>query len=238
GEKLSRAAAVAPAALLDADDALEAAEDDDGAPMTDADGAPLSEDGQRRRRRRRGGRGRGRGRGREDGLLEGEAPPAAAAAAIEPADEDEDVVPVAPAPRRSGFSFGSVWDSQIGIPPAAAAGSTPGVVSPLDDEDLDEPPIPEYLIAERRQRDARSGRGAGGGGGVRGRAGSYAAAIDRERYGGGRGTPSRFNEQAPRDRGPVRLDRPQLRPDRPPTRPVDRPAPRSGSEEEPWSEVP
>jgi uncharacterized LabA/DUF88 family protein len=230
GEKLSRAASVAPAALLDSDDALEAAEDDDGAPLTDEAGAPLSEDGQRRRRRRRGGRGRGRGRGREDGLLEGEAPPAAAAAAIEPANEVEDLGPVAPAPRRSGFSFGSVWDSQIGIPPAATAGSTPGALAPLDDEDLDEPPIPEYLIAERRQRDARSGRGSGGGG-VRGRAGSYAAAIDRERYGGGRGTPSRFAEQAPRDRGPVRLDRPAMRP-------VDRPAPRSGSEEEPWSEVP
>jgi uncharacterized LabA/DUF88 family protein len=240
GEKLSRAAAVAPAmapaALLDEDDALEAADDEDAAPLTDADGAPLSEDGQRRRRRRRGGRGRGRGRGRDEGLLEGEAPPAAAAAVIEPADDVEDLAPVAPAPRRSGFSFGSVWDSQIGIPPAAAAGSTPGALPPLDDEDLDEPPIPEYLIAERRQRDARSGRS--GGGGVRGRAGSYAAAIDRERYGGGRGTPSRFTEQAPRDRGPVRLDRPDIRPDRGPVRPVDRPAPRSGSEEEPWSEVP
>ncbi|MEZ0240977.1 MAG: NYN domain-containing protein, partial [Chloroflexota bacterium] len=211
GEKLSRAAAVAPAAmpsaaLLDADEALEAGEDDDGPVTLDDAGAPLSEEGQRRRRRRRGGRGRGRGRGREDGMLEGEAPAAATAAPVEAQDDVEDLGPVAPAPRRSGFSFGSVWDSQIGIPPAAAAGSTPGALAPLDDEDLDEPPIPEYLIAERRQRDARSGRAGGGGGGVRGRAGSYAAAMDRERYGGGRGTPSRFAEQAPRDRGPVRLD--------------------------------
>jgi hypothetical protein len=240
GEKLSRAAtvapaALAPAALLDADEALEAGEageagEDEEGPMTlDEAGAPLTEEGQRRRRRRRGGRGRGRGRGREDGLLEGEAPAASAAAPADASDEVDDLGPVVPAPRRSGFSFGSVWDSQIGIPPAAAAGSTQGAPAPLDDEDLDEPPIPEYLIAERRQRDARSGRP--GGGGVRGRAGSYAAAMDRERYGGGRGTPSRFAEQAPRDRGPVRLDRPAMRP-------VDRPAPRPGSDEEPWSEVP
>ncbi|HYN70564.1 MAG TPA: NYN domain-containing protein [Candidatus Eisenbacteria bacterium] len=237
GEKLSRAAAIAPAALPIADEALEAADDDDGTLSTDESGAPLSEEGQRRRRRRRGGRGRGRGRGRDEGLLEGETPATAATAAsstAEDAEEIEELGPVVPAPRRSGFSFGSVWDSQIGIPPAAAAGSTPAPLAPLaDDEDLDEPPIPEYLIAERRQRDARSGRG--GGGGVRGHAGSYAAAMDRERYGGGRGTPSRFAEQAPRDRGPVRLDRP---PNRPPMRPVDRPAPRAGSEAEPWSEVP
>src|SRR5207247_7248746 len=105
------------------------------------------------------------------------------------------------------------------------------------DEAFEEPAVPEYLIAERRQRDGRRGGRPGG----RGRGGAYAAALDRERFGGGRGsTPSRFAEPPPRgrDAGFNRDDRrDRERGDRPPFRSVPRPAPR-GSGDEPWSEVP
>ena len=86
------------------------------------------------------------------------------------------------APRKPRSTpFGSVWDQQLGAP-ARPAASGPAPV-PEDDEDLDEPEIPEYLLAERRNQ---GNRGGGGGGGGRGRNAAYAAAIDRERYGGGR----------------------------------------------------
>ena len=58
-----------------------------------------------------------------------------------------------PAPaRRAASAFGSVWDSQIGIP--AARRPAPAVD---DEEDFDEPSVPEYLITERRQRDGARG---------------------------------------------------------------------------------
>jgi uncharacterized LabA/DUF88 family protein len=248
GEKLSRVAAVAPALVASDEEVPEGLE---GEPIP----AEGDDDEPRRRRRRRGGRGRGRGRGREgvlatEGTLEG-AVDADADSDID-VDEDEEEAPAVAAPRPSRLpalakrvaqTFGSVWDSQIGVP-AAATGSAPAGSPPvLDDEDLDEPPIPEYLIAERR-RDSRGGPQGGRGGG-RGVRGSYSAAVDRERYGGrssggapsgGQGRPSRYAEPAPRgNREPERFR--QDRQDRQ-DRPAPRSAPRGGSPEEPWSEVP
>jgi uncharacterized LabA/DUF88 family protein len=229
GEKLSKVAAAAPAAAPGDDEAEGVATEDEVVAVGEG-GQPLdmSEEGQRRRRRRRGGRGRGRGR-REEGVLEGAPEREPDRGAPAPEDEDEDAQPIAPPARRPAASaFGSVWDSQIGIPTASSTTSRAPIRD--EDEDLDEPPIPEYLIAERRQRDAGRGRGRGG---------AYAAAMDRERFGGGRGsTISRFAEPAPRrDAGPNRVDRP-VRGDRPPFRAASRPAPRPTSGEEPWSEVP
>ena len=111
-------------------------------------------------------------------------------------------------------------------PPAAGSSPTPTPAN-LDEEDFDEPPIPEYLIAERRQRDNRGGAGGGRGGPSRGARGSYSSAVDRERYGGGRsssgsssggqGRPSRYAEPAPRgNREPERFRQ-------------DRPAPQVGA---------
>jgi len=237
GEKLSRArtrvAAVAAPADLDVDDT-----DADVEPGEDAaeNGQAVDgEDGARRRRRRRGGRGRGRGR-REDGLTEAGAP--AAESDADEAEDDEFEAPAAPVRpvRKVASTFGSVWDSQIGVP--AASGRPPvSTGQPFDDEDdLDEPPIPEYLIAERRQQNAGNRGGRGGG-----RGGAYAAAMDRERFGGGRGAQvSRFAEPAPRrDATPNRFDRNDRR-DRGGfrDRSESRPAPRGTSSEEPWSEVP
>jgi uncharacterized LabA/DUF88 family protein len=238
GEKLSRVAAVAaePAASdVDLDETAQV-EADAEAPLG---GEQAAEDAAgeeaRRRRRRRGGRGRGRGRGREEGAFADE-PVAAAGRTTAGGQDEEETEDEAPAPaRRPASAFGSVWDSQIGIGPAL---SSP-IVS--DDEDFEEPSVPEYLIAERRQRDSRRGGGGGGGRPGRGRGGAYAAALDRERFGGGRGsTPSRFAEPAPRGGTPAfgrddRRDR--ERGDRPPFRQAPRPAPR-GSGDEPWSEVP
>ena len=230
GEKLSRVAAVAVPPLASApDEAVEAGESIEHVPVEGADG---SSEEAHRRRRRRGGRGRGRGRGREEGAPVGEAP-----MAVEDEDEDAGPEPMpVPAPaKRAGFAFGSVWDSQIGMPTSSAGAPTP--TAPLaDEDDLDEPPIPEYLIAERRQRDGGRGQAGGRGGPGRGARGSYAAAMDRERFGGGRGASvNRFAE--PPQRGGRGDDRPRV--DRPRgDRPVPRPAPRSGSGDEPWSEVP
>jgi uncharacterized LabA/DUF88 family protein len=246
-----------------------------GADGTDEDG----EDGQRRRRRRRGGRGRGRGRGREDGLSQAGEPLDAAAqaeadaiadaiaagavAGMDPIlDEDEDelaeaeeraaaaAAPAAPrAPRTN--PFGSVWDSQLGT---SAAPANLGPIA-ADDEDFDEPEIPEYLIAEqRRGAAARSGRGGQGGRGVRGGRSAYQSAMDRERFGGrGGGGINRYPDVSGRTastssggssgggRGPVvREDRPLPRRDRDDRPREDRPrdsAPRATSSE-PWSEVP
>ena len=138
-----------------------------------------------------------------------------------------------PAPaRRAASAFGSVWDSQIGIP--AARRSAPATD---DEEDFDEPAVPEYLITERRQRDGNRGGVRGG----RGRGGAYAAALDRERFGGGRGsTRSGFQQPPAGNREPNfnRSDRDRNdRGDRQPFRPAPRPAPRP-SGDEPWSEVP
>ena len=156
-------------------------------------------------------------------------------------------------PRKPNASFGSVWDAQLGATARpAASGLAP---LPDDEEDLEEPEIPEYLLAERRRgaqggggnRGGNRSGGGGGGGGRGGARGAYNAAIERERYGGARGAPSsassmggsRYAEpargssggggRAPQpSRGPVggRSDRPER---------VDR-GPRSGGQE--WSEVP
>jgi uncharacterized LabA/DUF88 family protein len=249
GEKLSRAAR--PAALagetdVDAEDQLQGDVDDEAAdaeglssePRENGDAAE-GEDGPRRRRRR-GGRGRGRGRGREGAEAEnGQFADAAGARAPDrdDADEEEEIAPRTT--RRSASTFGSVWDSQIGAP--AASSSRGPIVE--DEEDLDEPAIPEYLLTERRQRDSRGRGGAG-----RGRGGAYAAALERERFGGGRGsTPSRYAEPAPRREGSFgrpdrdrggRMDRDRGGDrDRQAFRQAPRPAPR-GSGDEPWSEVP
>jgi uncharacterized LabA/DUF88 family protein len=224
GEKLSRAPAAAEGEAEDmdlepeGDEARIAGEPDEG----------MSEDG-RRRRRRRGGRGRGRGRGRDEGFAE-DAAPQAAAGADDEHDEHDDATPTPSPARRAASTFGSVWDSQIGISASRSAPVLP------DDEDLEEPAVPEYLLAERRQRDGARGRGGRG----RGRGGAYAAALDRERFGGGRGsTPSRFQEpsRGPRDAGFGRDDRRDRdRGERQQFRGAPRPAPRSS--DEPWSEVP
>ncbi len=242
GEKLSRAAAVTGESPSDID-LDELGEDAEagvaGEPGETGEAGDGAAEEARRRRRRRGGRGRGRGRGREEGAVtEGGRPIAADADADAEAEDEESEAAAPAAARRAASAFGSVWDSQIGIPASRGAPLLP------DDEDFEEPAVPEYLLAERRQRDANRGRG--GGRGVRGgRGGAYAAALDRERFGGGRGsTPSRFQEP-PRGREPNfnrddrrddRRDRPD-RGDRQPFRQAPRPAPRS-SGDEPWSEVP
>ncbi len=104
-------------------------------------------------------------------------------------DEDEaelDVVAAAPkSPRPT--PFGSVWDSQLGTPTPRSSETFAPIV---DDEDFDEPEIPEYLIAEQRRGSAqRSGAGGGGGGrgGPRGGRAAYQSAVSRERYGRGGG---------------------------------------------------
>lgn len=216
---------------------------------TDAD----LEDG-RRRRRRRGGRGRGRGR-RADGETSAEGTAAAVGGADEEDEEFEEAAPTQP-PHQT---FGSVWDSQIGVPSAPASASATGNgVDPEEDEDLDEPEVPEYLLAERRQGGQRSGS-PGGRGGVRvprGR-GAYQVALDRERYGnrapqptfgGGGGRPDRDRGPArPPDRGPDRGrdrgrgGRPQGGGSRPMDRSPrmdDRPQMSEPRSSEPWSEVP
>ena len=190
--------------------------------------------GEGRRRRRRGGRGRGRGRGRDDGAG---APieTASAGQAFEDLDEEDEPVE-APRPPRS-TPFGSVWDSQIGTPTVPRATGLPPLDA--DDEDFDEPEIPEYLIAEQ-QRDAR-GRVRGPSQGQRGPRGgrsAYQSAMARERFGTGSRSgginryPDVSGRTGDRDR-PPRDDRGRGRQD-------DRGRglpPRSPSAE-PWSEVP
>ena len=163
----------------------------------------------RRRRRRRGGRGRGRGRRGEGearparrvrpssrvsrtGRARSRASRARAGAArqpvevIDPADLIEDEYleeEVATLPQHS--TFGSVWESQIGV------ASAPVSAGPVDDQDGydDEPEIPEYLLAERRQQGRNRGgsnqrpgnRGAPGGRNAP--SAGYRSAVDRERYG-------------------------------------------------------
>ncbi len=190
-----------------------------------------------RRRRRRGGRGRGRGRGRPDEAADEQ--PAEAPLAVRPpsapardVEEDEEIVPARRAPRTT--PFGSVWDTQLGMPTAPAAASLAPIA---DDEDFDEPEIPEYLIAEQRR-----GANRGGGRGARGGRSAYQSAMERERFGrgggggGARGGGTGINRYPdvsarPRPAGPAREDRGYARSDRevgPPRR----------SSNEPWSDVP
>jgi uncharacterized LabA/DUF88 family protein len=235
GERLSRGASEA----LDGEE-----------PEAASGGDTLLEEGEagdRRRRRRRGGRGRGRGR-RGEGL-----PSDALERTAVGGEEDEEDFAEEPPAALPQHSFGSVWDTQIGLPSAPlASGATAYRAEPGDeDEDLDEPEVPEYLLAERRQRQrgaGSSGRRMGRGGG---RQGAYQAAVERERYGrggggGGGGSGggfggSRLPERPRHDRpdrgrgrgGPMRSGRPDRAPE-------PRPAPAfSGPPSgDPWSEVP
>jgi uncharacterized LabA/DUF88 family protein len=263
GEKLSKARIVLPPVVAPSEtgepedvEALEVVEAGEVAAVLEAGGEGEGE--APRRRRRRGGRGRGRGRGHEGGLesstdVDVQGQPVAAADVEEELEfvvDDESIPSQAPRPARPA-AFGSVWDSQIGIA-APAAGRT----AQADEEFDDEPEIPEYLLAERRNRGgqgARGGQPISGNRAGRARGGSYAAAIDRERYGRG-GAPSsaggtaRYGEPAgrggtsrdvqprrdiaPRRDAPLRRDagRPiQARPERLESRPES---------SEPWSEVP
>ena len=164
GEKLSRAGSAAASAEPGVIEGVD--EDVDATPFdaaADGGDVEIGEDG-RRRRRRRGGRGRGRGRGREQegGFVPegagsaGTADTAATAgtADIEEFEEDEEdeVATTSPGPRTT--PFGSVWDSQLGVPSAR-----PTPLPPLsdDEDDFDEPEIPEYLIAEQRRGQANRG---------------------------------------------------------------------------------
>jgi hypothetical protein len=242
GERLSRAADAEPAEV----EAEEAA--DTGETGPDA----IGEDGQRRRRRR-GGRGRGRGRRTDEAGLPLEP---AVAGAIE---EDEEFDEPQPA-NLPHHTFGSVWDSQIGVPSSGSpAVDTLSGGEAFDDEDLEEPEVPEYLLAERRQRGG--GRPVGGRP-ARGRA-AYQVALDRERFGSrgaaqpafgggaprssGGGAPRSSGGGAPRSSGGVGRDRGRGgRPQQGGSRPVR--APRMddrqrydetrSSSSEPWSEVP
>jgi uncharacterized LabA/DUF88 family protein len=232
GERLSRVGEedepVEQPTIVAAGDA-EVERDEEASLEAAADGG---EEG-RRRRRRRGGRGRGRGRRAEGDVL-----PAGQAAADEEEEEDFDEVAPAPLPQHT---FGSVWDSQLGVPSTLPTASA----EPPDDEDEDfeEPEIPEYLLAERRQRGQRRGRMGGG----RQRAG-YQAALDRERFGRS-GVSGGFTagggRAGDRQRGDRQRGRQQQRPPRgdrqPQQRPADRSAgtaPQASASTAPWSEVP
>ena len=201
-----------------------------------------------RRRRRRGGRGRGRGRGVEPGSVgepgvgePGSGGELRTTSDDEPHEEDEGVAYEAPQLPRHG-AFGSVWDSQLGMTSVSTPAAADGGLPP-DEGYEDEPEIPEYLLAERRQQAGRPGGGRGpapaGGRAVRGRGrgGAYQVALDRERYGRSAPGPSSFN--APSSRAPGLRRDGGSRPDRGPRtgRPPARQAP-PPSGGEPWSEVP
>ncbi|HSG84973.1 MAG TPA: NYN domain-containing protein [Candidatus Limnocylindrales bacterium] len=221
GEKLARAGSAAAADSEEPETVEEAAaEAADGAEPGEESGAG---EGRRRRRRRRGGRGRGRGRGGETAADGEVAEPAedAESLGVEEEEAAEEAAPAAPRPPRTG-AFGSVWDSQIGVPTTPSAGGVE-----IDDEDFEEPEIPEYLIAERRGGGGR-GRGRGGGRGGRGGRAAYVTAMERERYGRGRGP---------------RLPQPTARPVPQPTGGgstggASSGGPRRGGGSDPWSEVP
>ena len=160
---------------------------------------------------------------------------AATTRAPRPVDDLDDADDVIPAPRTPRANpFGSVWDSQLGTPTASSAPRAPIT----DDEDFDEPEIPEYLIAEQRRGGNRGG-GGGGGRGARGGRSAYQSAMERERYGrgGGGGGINRYPDVSARPRtGPApRDDRSYSRGDRPVERPAAS-APRNSNE--PWSDVP
>jgi len=251
GEKLSRAVGDDGEEPLDLEEVAEeilAEQSQDEAGLLDADG--------RRRRRRRGGRGRGRGRRPESESEIVAVGESVNENLIENLAEDEEYLDeeIAPLPQHS--TFGSVWDSQIGVP-STPVGATPSTVDDLEDEDLeDEPEIPEYLLAERRQQGQNRGRGGanrmGRPQGRRGGAG-YQSAVDRERYGrsgtsafGGGSSGGGVSRMPDRNRPPMgggnRGPRPQPQQSRPrpsyvqPPREVERPERPVSSE--PWSEVP
>ena len=244
GEKLSRVGATTPIEE-GLDDEEVAAEEETFESAGPIEEGAESEEGARRRRRRRGGRGRGRGRGRAEEGLEGEPIPASEPASADENEDFEDEEPAAPR-RPQTTPFGSFWDSQLGVPTAASGAARP-TIGPVDEEDFEEPEIPEYLIAEQRRgrQGAGPGQGRGGGnrGGPRGGRSAYTAAVERERYGGVSRSPgfNRYPDVSGRDRqgggggrpsggnrqGGFRQDRPE-RSERPPRT--------SGGD--PWSEVP
>jgi uncharacterized LabA/DUF88 family protein len=262
GEKLSgRGAPRAGEAEADVDaDAVASATDEievfeEGAATTEA---ATAEGADGRRRRRRGGRGRGRGRGRgEDGaMIEGE--PVQSGERPRLPYEDEEPVP---GPRgQRPTPFGSIWDSQLGVPASPPPAAAEFTALP-DEEDEDEPEIPEYLLAERRR--GRGSQGGQRGGQMGGRRAAYAAALDRERFGRGAGSSGRFQEpqgrppmpagpggggQRQRQDQPPRGGRPDDRRDRdryqggrdraPVGAAAPRPERRGPGSDEPWSEVP
>jgi len=227
GEKLSRspgraAAAGAEGEAVELEEAVA-----EGAYEVGEVGEPGEETGGPRRRRRRGGRGRGRGRGAEP-RLPGEEPTV---------EEEGELEAYAPPRAPQSTPFGSVWDSQLGVPAGPVlAGEA------LEEVYEDEPEIPEYLLAERRQRGTRQPRGGQRG---RGRGGAYQAALERERFGrsgtGGTGgspygAPAGRSGRAPnqgRGHGGGRGGRPERTP-----RPYAEPRVPSGGDGDPWSEVP
>jgi uncharacterized LabA/DUF88 family protein len=225
GERLSRAPE-------DADEAVAEADLDDAAYGASDNGVEGATEDGRRRRRRRGGRGRGRGRRADEGTGTEQG---VAAIGGEEDEEYEDVAPT----QLPHHTFGSVWDSQLGVPSAAAPGGSMSVSLSGDenDEDFDEPEVPEYLLAERRQRGQRQG-GRGGARSPRGRS-AYQAALDRERYGRsapqpsyGTGRPDRSRDRGGRPQG----GRPQG--GRPPRHDDRAPMSEMRPSSEPWSEVP
>ena len=252
GERLSRgvgdeAAATAETADGEVLDELDVADGETGDYAGSENGAAADAN---RRRRRRGGRGRGRGRGRDSDEF-------VATGATVPGgeEEDEDDLDELPPSQPAVQAFGSVWDSQIGVPSGTTAPPTGnyGSEGAEDDEDLDEPEVPEYLLAERRQRGQRPGgvnRGRSGGRG--GNRSAYQAALDRERFGNrapqpsfggsnsGSSSPPNQGNRSDRGRDRGRGGRPQQggrsydRAPRQDARPYSS-EPRSA---EPWSEVP
>src|SRR4029078_4215964 len=114
------------------------------------------------------------GEGGEPGEVRAPAPPSIA--------DDEEVDEIAPAARRGPQStrFGAVWDSQLVVPSAARS------VGPVDEEDFEEPEIPEYLIAEQRRGPQQPGCGGGRGGPRRGRS-AHTDAGEGQHYGGASG---------------------------------------------------
>ena len=271
GERLSRRAAGGEseevgelAALAETTDMAES-ESADLVGASD-NGLDAALDDGRRRRRRRGGRGRGRGRGQSEFAptdaidtrdVAAGAVGAVGATGVADGDEEDEEFEDAQPTQPPHHAFGSVWDSQIGVPSAATAASADRADrGDGDDEDLDEPEVPEYLLAERRQGGQRQG-GPGRGSRVpRGRS-AYQAALDRERYGsrgpqpsfgsgggggGARPVRDRGPERGPdrgRDRGRGGRPQPGGRPmmDRRP-RPDDRQMTPEHRSAEPWSEVP
>jgi uncharacterized LabA/DUF88 family protein len=232
GERLSRGAAAV---------AADGGEDEEEAGFGGEAAGPESDEA-RRRRRRRGGRGRGRGRRGEEGMPGEELAGVATAGPAE--DEEFDEPQPAQLPHHT---FGSVWDSQIGVPSAGMPPMDTLAGEPSDEEDFDEPEVPEYLLAERRQRGQGGGGRGGRQGGGRNRS-AYQAALDRERFGrsptpqpsfggsgggGGRRGPERGPDRG-RDRG--RGGRPQG--GRPPRYEERAPMMESRGSSEPWSEVP
>ena len=216
GEKLSRAATTPG----------DGADEEQDRAVANGGRAVAENDSGRRRRRRRGGR--GRGRARTDTPL---------GATAQPEEDEEGAEYHAPRlPQAS--TFGSIWDSQLGVPTAVPVSGEP--VS--TDEDLEEEPeIPEYLLAERRQRGARGGRP----GAPRGARAAYQSAVERERFGRGAARGSAFGGApyaAPRgdrrdDRG--RRGRPRTdRGDRGGRGGVERQTYRPSPTGDPWSEVP